>query len=52
MQEKNHELSLQQLVGFLVQEDSTIKLHSTDESQMHSENIARYYDCISGWNPV
>lgn len=43
---------MQELVGFLVFEDKKIKENCMNGTDSQSENIARYYDCVSGWNPV
>ena len=39
-------------MGFLVGEEKKIKENRMNGTESHSENIARYYDCISGWNPI
>jgi hypothetical protein len=46
------EPSLTQLLGYLLTEDKNVKENKMDATESHSENISRYYDCISGWNSV
>lgn len=52
MEIPNSELSVQQLVGYLISENSKVSENQMTMKESHSESLARYYDCISGWNPV
>lgn len=45
-------LSMDQLVGFILNEENNLDSKTKKDKTPISQDLSHYYDCTSGWNPV